>query len=239
MKKYKVELNEKEYAVISKVLSQLNEDTDDWDEADMPAGMSDKERADMVDRHTTRRLTNKFSKKLELDDVEDLIDAIFVKFDPDFGGLKGWSCDAMPNGACVTNRKTGKEFEIKFHKNKNTVTIKSDDGDSKIFPLEGYHSLDMLIKDIAKVLISYVKEKKAKFNVPNVKEQEDFLRKLVRRYNSNYIVGYYDDSEVDGKALTVSKVREMISDADLNDMYKAYKVNDDMDDAATLLYQMI
>ena len=31
------------------------EDTDDWDEADMPAGMSDKDRAEMAKKHNDRR----------------------------------------------------------------------------------------------------------------------------------------------------------------------------------------
>lgn len=90
-RKYQVELNEKEYSVLKKVLGQLNEDTDDWDMEDMPAGMSDKERYRAVVDHVCAH--GRLSSRVEdaatvgydewLDDVFDEYDSLIDTYESD------------------------------------------------------------------------------------------------------------------------------------------------------------
>lgn len=111
------------------------EDTDDWDEADMPAGMSPNQRQAMVAKHNGRLRPSSVAVGDMLDDNPDrsldkkicmgsklnkksikkcqkkFVDTIYSLYDPDFGGRNGYSCET--DGDWIFISKSGKKDRIK------------------------------------------------------------------------------------------------------------------------------
>lgn len=55
--------------------------------------------------------------------AQDVIDALYGKFDPDFGGLNGWSCNVGPSNTVFVYHK-GYTFKVSIKPSKQTVELK-------------------------------------------------------------------------------------------------------------------
>lgn len=62
------------------------------------------------------------------DDVQEIRDAIYARFDPDFGGLNKWSVETGNNGKNYVYFKDDEVCRVAYNKKEKTVNLNFGDG---------------------------------------------------------------------------------------------------------------
>lgn len=87
--------------------------------------------------------------------AQDVIDALYRKFDPDFGGLNGWSCNVGPNNTVFVYHK-GYTYKVLIKPSKQTVEIKVYAGKAqfteRVFDFIEFDSLQSYMQNIIKYI---------------------------------------------------------------------------------------
>lgn len=85
--------------------------------------------------------------------AQDVINELYRKFDPDFGGLNGWSCNVGPNNTVFIYHK-GYTYKVSIKPSKQIVDIKIYAGKAqvteKVYDFIEFDSFQSYMKYITK-----------------------------------------------------------------------------------------
>ena len=83
------------------------------------------------------------------DDVQEIRDAIYARFDPDFGGLNKWSVQTGNNGKNYVYFKDDEVCRVAYNKKEKTVNLNFGDGTGTDFEFDPKEeSFEEFIKNI-------------------------------------------------------------------------------------------
>ena len=93
------------------------------------------------------------------DDVQEIRDAIYARFDPDFGGLNKWSVQTGNNGKNYVYFKDDEVCRVAYNKKEKTVNLNFGDGMGTDYEFEPEEET---FEEFIKFILTRIKEKKLK-----------------------------------------------------------------------------
>lgn len=88
----------------------------------------EKRHLDLEDKiAAAKQFNSKYAPWTE-DDVQEIRDAIYARFDPDFGGLNKWSVQTSNNGRNFVYFKDDEVCRVSYNKKEKTVNLNFSDG---------------------------------------------------------------------------------------------------------------
>ena len=174
-------MNLNEAKEILKRNSYIVEDTDDWDEE--VTSLKSKWNAMRVNRASDKELDDVFwkrvaaenkhldledkianAKKFNLnkswteDDIQEIRDAIYTRFDPDFGGLNNWSVETGNNGKNYIYFKDDEVCRVTYNKKEKSVNLNFGDGMDVDFE---FNPDEETFEEFIKNIVYTIKDKKS------------------------------------------------------------------------------
>ena len=105
-----------------------------------------------------KKFNSKYTPWTE-DDVQEIRDAIYARFDPDFGGLNKWSVQTGNNGKNYVYFKDDEVCRVAYNKKEKTVNLNFGDGMGTDYEFEPEEET---FEEFIKFILTRIKEKKLK-----------------------------------------------------------------------------
>lgn len=90
------------------------------------------------------------------DDVQEIRDAIYARFDPDFGGLNKWSVETGNNGKNYVYFKDDEVCRVSYNKKEKSVNLNFGDGMGVDFEFDPE---EKTFEEFIKFILTRIKEK--------------------------------------------------------------------------------
>lgn len=90
------------------------------------------------------------------DDVQEIRDAIYARFDPDFGGLNKWSVETGNNGKNYIYFKDDEVCRVSYNKKEKTVNLNFGDGMGTDYEFDPEEET---FEEFIKFILTRIKEK--------------------------------------------------------------------------------
>lgn len=133
----------------------IAEDTETND--DEIEDLTNKRHLDLEDKiAAAKQFNSKYAPWTE-DDVQEISDAIYARFDPDFGGLNKWSVQTGNNGKNYVYFKDDEVCRVSYNKKEKSVNLNFGDGmdvDFEFDPEE--ETFEEFIKFIMNLMIKFI-----------------------------------------------------------------------------------
>ena len=116
----------------------------------------EKRHLDLEDKiAAAKQFNSKYAPWTE-DDIQEIRDAIYARFDPDFGGLNKWSVQTGNDGKNYVYFKDDEVCRVSYNKKKKTVNLNFGDGTGTDYEFDPEKET---FEEFIKFILTRIKEK--------------------------------------------------------------------------------
>ena len=112
----------------------------------------------LKDKIANAKKFNSSNRPWTEDDVQEILDSIYARFDPDFGGLNNWSVETGNNGKNYIYRKNKEVCRVTYNKKEKSVNLNFGDGIGVDFE---FNPKEETFEEFIKNIIYTIKDQKS------------------------------------------------------------------------------